>query len=74
MLPLGAVSGDSKCLSILIINDNNLENDNSFQAQLVAFEPASVPVVLDDALANISIQDSDGERKLIKNSIHVCLV
>ena len=57
----GAVNGDIECLSIPIIDDNDFEGDHSFQAQLMAFEPTSVPVMLDMALATITIQDNDGE-------------
>ena len=54
-------SGDTECLSIPIINDNDFEGDHSFQAQLMTFEPSSVPAMLDMALATITIQDNDGE-------------
>ena len=60
----GAVSGDTECLSIPIINDNDFEGDHSFQAQLMAIEPASVPIMLNMDLASIIIDD-DGE-------IHCC--
>ena len=56
----GAVSGDTECLSIPIINDNDFEGDHSFQAQLMAIEPSSVPIMLNMDLVTIIIDD-DGE-------------
>ena len=63
----GAVSGDTECLSIPIINDNDFEGDHSFQAQLMAFEPPSVPVIFDTSLATVTIRDDGGE-------IHCCIL
>ena len=57
----GAVSGDTECLSIPIINDNDFEGDHSFQAQLSAVEPANVPITLDGTLAAIIVKDDNGE-------------
>ena len=57
----GAVNGDTECLSIPVINDNDVEGDHSFQAQLMAIEPTSVPLMLDSTLATVTIQDSFGE-------------
>ena len=64
----GADNGDTECLSILIIDDDDFENYHMFQAQLLAVEPASVPIMLNNTLSTVLIQD-DGE----KNS-HIILL
>ena len=57
----GAVDGDTECISISILNDNDFENDRSFQAQFMAVSPADKPTELDSARATILIQDNDGK-------------
>ena len=57
----GAVNGDTECLNVPVINDNDFEGDHCFQAQLMAIKPTSVPLMLDSTLATVRIQDSDGE-------------
>ena len=57
----GSVNGDTECLNIPVINENDFEGDHSFQAQLMAIEPTSVPLMLGSTLATVTIQDSDGE-------------
>ena len=57
----GAVDGETECISISIVNDNDFENDHSFQAQIMAVSPADKPTVLDSTLATILIQDNDGK-------------
>ena len=57
----GAVNGDTECLNVPVINDNDFEGDHSFQAQLMAIKPTSVPLMLDSTLETVRIQDSDGE-------------
>ena len=59
--PAGSVDGNTSCLSIPIIDDDNFEGDHSFTARIMGVEPDTVNITIDDTLASIMIQDNDGK-------------
>ena len=56
----GDGDGDSQCLSVTILNDDDFEGDHSFTVQIMSIEPPSVDIDT-TAMGSAVIQDDDGE-------------
>ena len=57
---VGQGDGDSQCLSVTILNDNDFEGDHDFTVQIMSIEPSSVDIVT-TAMGSVVIEDDDGE-------------
>lgn len=55
--PTGSSDGSMQCVEIVLIDDNTLEEDETFTVSLVSLDSDVVP---ENAVTNITIKDDDG--------------
>ena len=54
----GSSDGAAKCISILIINDNALEGNQTFIVRLTTLDSS---VILENTVTTVTIMDNDGK-------------
>ena len=57
----GTNNGDTECISIMIVDDNDFEGDHSFTAVIDSITPSTIDILLSATPAVIVIQDNTGE-------------
>ena len=57
----GADDGDTECISIMIVDDDDFEGDHSFTVEIDSITPNTIDIFLSTTPAVIVIQDNTGE-------------
>ena len=61
MFMSGAVDGDTACVNITIINDDNFEGVHTFQVTIMGVAQSGLTVDVTTDRASVNIMDDEGE-------------
>ena len=70
---VGDGDGDSQCLSVTILNDDDFEGNHNFTVDIMSIEPSSVDIDTSD-IGSVVIEDDDGEIRTVTSFFILMIV